>query len=541
MKKWKKLALTQIKKVGEMINKKDAKEISEDAFFERVFITDGHLVTLGNLKNITVSPPGFGKSTLFRLLTTKKGIDLLKRHARLSAFNCSDAEYWLYNYEFLYGYDRSNDLVPRLKDSYRLKDSFKDLKCLWCYLLIESLLKISGTEERLTLFNIPTDKHQRLLFFQDLYDLTEGCSFNDKYYPHNEAPIKFLESVNKNLKFLDKKICILYDDFDLSYPDSYLLVTSLLKFWSCINKCDQIKPKIFLDSLMASQLNTRGLHCKDLTWHDKNDYYVLEPFQLTLHNWLQASDAFPSILYKEGIVKDKKNAQCNYEEAKEIVDKIVNKYPKTQLTNKNTSFFNYWLRYQVTSAKGEGGSMYVSPVVFSLIFSEAAKIRLTASDGDELPDKCLFTHEDIKQGMAKASVKIIELFYYDCAPWLDDLKNIIKSHIVKSRQIQFLQPFKYRSCEVPVFKLLKACEYISANYNLSNIPDNKLCIEYSFNKSLAADLDLKYGAGDFSNPDLFKILNFLDTYGFIETKRSLRNQVRLGPIYTPYFTGEINA
>ena len=183
-----------------------------------MFITDGHLSTLGGLSDIVVAPPGFGKSTLFRLLTTKKGIDLLKRYARLSDYNSSSAEYRLDNYEFIYGYDRSNELVSKFKDS------FKDLKCLWCYLLIESLLEIPGVEERLSLFNIPTDKNQRLLFFQDLHDLTEGYSFDNKYYSNNEAPIKFLESVDENLKLLDKKICILYDDFDLSYQDSYLLV-----------------------------------------------------------------------------------------------------------------------------------------------------------------------------------------------------------------------------------------------------------------------------------------------------------------------------
>ena len=532
MKKWKKTVLTQMVDAGEIIKKKDAKKISDDEFFKRLFITDGHLSALSGLSDIVVAPPGFGKSTLFRLLTTKKGIDLLKRYARLSDSSCSSsAEYRLDNYEYIYGYDRSNESASKLKDS------FKDLKCLWCYLLIESLLEIPGVGERLSLFNIPTDKNQRLLFFQDLHDLTEGYSFYNKYYSHNEAPLKLFESVDENLKLLDKKVCILYDDFDLSYQDSYLLVNSLLEFWACINRCDQIVPKIFLDSLMSDQLSTRyelrAFHDKYLKWHDKDDYYVLEPFQLTVHSWLKASDVYPNPLYTSGIVKEKKGARCSSDGAKRIVDRMVEKYPKTRFTNKNTSFFESWLRYHVVSAKGRYDSMYTSPVVFSLIFSEAAKIRLSDSDGYELPDNCLFTQEDIKQGMAKASVKIIELFYYDCAPWLDDLKDIIRPTIIKGKGIQ----------DIPIYKLLEACNYISAKYDLSNIPGDKLFLEYDsvFHKSQAIDLDLKYGAGDFSNLDVFKILNFLHTYRFIETMRNLRHQVRLGPIYTPYFTGEINA
>ena len=533
MKKWKKTVLTQMMDAGEIIKKKDAKKISDDEFFKRLFIPDGHLSILGNLQDVIVASPGFGKSTLFRLLTTKKGIDLLKRYASLSEYKhygfVRDAEYWLDNYKFIYGYDRSNESASKFKDS------FKDLKCLWCYLLIESLLEIPGVGERLSLFNIPTDKNQRLLFFQDLHDLTEGYSFYNKYYSHNEAPLKLFESVDENLKLLDKKVCILYDDFDLSYQDSYLLVNSLLEFWACINRCDQIVPKIFLDSLMSDQLSTRyelrTFHRKYFTWHDKDDYYVLEPFQLTVHSWLKASDVYPNPLYTSGIVKEKKGACCSSDGAKRIVDRMVEKYPKTRFTNKNTSFFESWLRYHVVSAKGRYDSMYTSPVVFSLIFSEAAKIRLSASDGYELPDNCLFTQEDIKQGMAKASVKIIELFYYDCAPWLDDLKDIIRPTIIKGKGIQ----------DIPIYKLLQACNYISANYGLSNIPGDKLFVKYDFNRSQAIDLDLRYGAGDFSNPDVFKILNFLHTYRFIETMRNLRHQVRLGPIYTPYFTGEINA
>ena len=533
MKKWKKTVLNQMVDAGEIIKKKDAKKISDDDFFKRLFITDGHLSALGSLKDIVVAPPGFGKSTLFRLLTTKKGIESLKRYARLSDYNSKNAEYWLDNYEFIYGYDRSNELVPKSKNS------FKDLKCLWCYLLIESLLVIPGVEERLSLFNIPTDKNQRLLFFQNLHDLTEGYWSDHKYYSNNEAPIKFLESVDENLKLLDKKVCILYDDFDLSYQDSYLLVNPLLEFWACINRCDQLVPKIFLDSLMSDQLSKRyhrrAFHRQSLTWHAKDDYYVLEPFQLTLHNWLKASDVYPNPLYTAGIVEDKKGARCSSEGVKRIVDRMVEKYPKTRFTNKNTSFFESWLRYHVVSAKERlgFGSVYVLPVVFSLIFSEAAKIRLSASDGYELTDNCLFTQEDIKQGMAKASVKIIELFYYDCAPWLADLKDIIRPTIIKGKGIQ----------DISIYKLLEACNYISANYDLSNIPGDKLFLEYDsvFHKSKAIDLDLSYGAGDFSNPDVFKILNFLHTYKFIETMRNLRHQVRFGPIYTPYFTGEINA
>ena len=124
MKKWKKTALTQMIDAGEIIKKKDAKKISDDEFFKRLFITDGHLSALSGLSDIVVAPPGFGKSTLFRLLTTKKGIDLLKRYARLSDSSCSSsAEYRLDNYEYIYGYDRSNESASKLKDS------FKDLKC----------------------------------------------------------------------------------------------------------------------------------------------------------------------------------------------------------------------------------------------------------------------------------------------------------------------------------------------------------------------------------------------------------------------------
>lgn len=385
---------------------------------------------------------GAGKSELFRVLTSKGGLEHILSENDKKRFTKRNESVFLVGY-LASGKESKNFPSNTVFNKYAKMQDEEEITCFWGGLLCAVLLRRFVLDKKFMDTAADFMGKEQIGRLRKYGNMPEQWLFWMK--ENQEKWEAFLDACDNYFGMKKQQIFITYDELDRTcsdYNDLFLYIRSLLSFWfTHNNRWENLKAKIFLRSDLY---NSRALHFVDsskmrayhleLRWDSLSLYRLLVKRLANCGNPLVVEylDGIPSLLSK------KKEAlgylPSDSEDAfKKFVVKIIGQYmgkdPKRGISYS-------WVPNHIQDANGE-----VSPRPFLKCFVFAAQELCAHKEEvlEKLEEDKLIWPPRLQGALVEVSKDRVKELVEEEYGWLDVLVRNLKGQSMLMERTEFLK------------------------------------------------------------------------------------------------------